>query len=97
MTLNATISTANVRAGCNWGSHGANQGTGGAGVETLGVGGAAEEVEGVWMPEVVVVVEVDEDARVEEFEGSEATGRVGAVADGGAVRRAGDVEAGEAA
>ena len=66
-------------------------------MEILGVGGATVEVEGVWMPEVVVVVEVDEDARVEEVEGSEAAGRVGAVADGGAVRRAGDVEADEAA
>ena len=66
-------------------------------METFWVGGAADEVEEVWMPEVVVVVEVDEDARVGEFEGSEATGRVGAVADVGTVRRTGNVEAGEAA
>ena len=64
-------------------------------MEILGVEGAAVEAEGVGGLEGVVVVEVDEDARVEEFEGSEATGRVGAVAGVGTVRRAGDVEADE--
>ena len=66
-------------------------------METCWVGGAADEVEEVWLPEMVMVVEVDEDARVEEFEGSEVTVRVGAVVDVGTVRRTGDVKAGEAA
>ena len=38
----------------------------------LGVGGAAVEVEGVRGPEVVVVVEVDEDARVEDVKDGKA-------------------------
>ena len=50
-------------------------------MEILGVGGAAVEVEGVWGPEVVVVIEVDEDARVEDVEDGQAAGRVGAVED----------------
>ena len=66
-------------------------------METCWVVGAADEVEEVWLPEMVMVVEVDEDARVEEFEGIEVTVRVGAVVDVGTVRRTGDVKAGEAA
>ena len=85
MRLSATISTADVRAGCNWWSHGASQDTGGAGVETCWVVGAADEVVEVWMPEMVMVVEVDKDARVEEFEGIEVTVRVGAVVGVGTV------------
>ena len=62
MRLSATISTANVRAGCNWWSHGASQDTGGAGVETCWVVGAADKVEEVGLPEVMIVVEVGEGA-----------------------------------
>ena len=97
MRLSATISTANVRVGWIWWNHGASQNTGGAGVETCWVVGAADEVEEVWLPEMVMVVEVDEDARVEEFEGIEVTVRVGAVVGVGTVWGAGDVEADEAA
>ena len=43
-----------------------------------------------------MVVEVDKDARVEEFEGIEVTVRVGAVVGVGTVWGAGDVEADEA-
>ena len=96
MRLNATISTANVRVGWIWWNHGASQNTGGAGVETCWVVGAADEVEEVWLPEMVMVVEVAEDARVEEFEGIEVTVRVGAVVGVGTVWGAGDVEADEA-
>ena len=66
-------------------------------METCWVVGAADEVEEVWLPEMVMVVEVDEDARVEEFEGIEVTVRVGAVVGVGTVWGAGDVEADAAA
>ena len=46
---------------------------------------------------MAVVVEVDEDARVEDVEDGTAAGRVGAVEDGGAAWRTEDVETGEAA
>ena len=66
-------------------------------METCWVVGAADEVEEVWLPEMVMVVEVDEDARVEEFEGIGVPGRVGAVVGVGTVWGAGGVEADAAA
>ena len=57
----------------------------------LGVGGAAVEAEGVRGPEVVVVVEVDEDARVEDIETGKAAGRVEAVEETARPGRAWDV------
>ena len=41
-------------------------------MEILGVGGAAVEAEGVRGPEMVVVGEVDEDARVEDVKDGKA-------------------------
>ena len=61
-------------------------------MEILGVGGAAVEVEGVRGPEVVAVVEVDEDARVEDVETGEAAGRVEAVEETARPGRAWDDE-----
>ena len=58
MRLSATISTANIRTGWIWWSHVASPDTGGARVETCWVVGAADEVEEVGLPEVVMVVEV---------------------------------------
>ena len=52
--------------------------TGGARMETCWVVGAADEVEEVGLPEVMIVVEVGEGAQVEEFEGIEVPVRVGA-------------------
>ena len=47
-------------------------------METCWVVGAADEVEEVGLPEVMIVVEVGEGARVEEFEGIKVPVRVGA-------------------
>ena len=47
-------------------------------METCWVVGAADEVEEVGLPELMIVVEVGEGARVEEFEGIEVPVRVGA-------------------
>ena len=67
-------------------------------METCWVVGAADEVEEVGLPELMIVVEVGEGAQVEEFEGIEVPVRVGAGDVGtDAAAGAGDVAAEETA